>query len=93
MRLESSQVPLAFDRDAESLAVAFHTRLSPLNNLDTAGVQHAVDLCAAPGSWSQVRGAYVALTTAFELQHSVCSCACLQVLSRRLYLPAVQAGR
>lgn len=32
------------------------------------GVQHAVDLCAAPGSWSQV-------------------------LSRRLYLPAVQAGR
>lgn len=33
-----------------------------------SGVQHAVDLCAAPGSWSQV-------------------------LSRRLYLPAVQAGR
>lgn len=32
------------------------------------GVQHVVDLCAAPGSWSQV-------------------------LSRRLYLPAVQAGR
>lgn len=33
-----------------------------------SGVQHAVDLCAAPGSWSQV-------------------------LSRRLYLPALQAGR
>ncbi|KAL0053730.1 hypothetical protein WJX82_010080 [Trebouxia sp. C0006] len=33
-----------------------------------SGVQHAVDLCAAPGSWSQV-------------------------LSRRLYLPAMQAGR
>lgn len=31
------------------------------------GVHHAVDLCAAPGSWSQV-------------------------LSRRLYLPAVRAG-
>lgn len=34
----------------------------------TAGVRHVVDLCAAPGSWSQV-------------------------LSRRLYLPAVAAGR
>jgi tRNA (cytidine32/guanosine34-2'-O)-methyltransferase len=33
-----------------------------------AGVRHVVDLCAAPGSWSQV-------------------------LSRRLYLPAVAAGR
>ncbi|CAL8468650.1 g8190 [Coccomyxa elongata] len=32
------------------------------------GVRHVVDLCAAPGSWSQV-------------------------LSRRLYLPALQAGR
>ncbi|GAB4816957.1 hypothetical protein N2152v2_004003 [Parachlorella kessleri] len=32
------------------------------------GVKHVVDLCAAPGSWSQV-------------------------LSRRLYLPAVQGGR
>lgn len=32
-----------------------------------SGVRHAVDLCAAPGSWSQV-------------------------LSRRLYLPAVRAG-
>jgi tRNA (cytidine32/guanosine34-2'-O)-methyltransferase len=31
------------------------------------GVRHAVDLCAAPGSWSQV-------------------------LSRRLYLPALKAG-
>lgn len=27
---------------------------------DTAGVQHAVDLCAAPGSWSQVREAVAA---------------------------------
>lgn len=32
------------------------------------GVRHVVDLCAAPGSWSQV-------------------------LSRRLYLPALAAGR
>lgn len=34
----------------------------------SAGVHHAVDLCAAPGSWSQV-------------------------LSRRLYLPALRAGK
>lgn len=34
--------------------------LRPLNTADTAGVQHAVDLCAAPGSWSQVREAVAA---------------------------------
>lgn len=58
----------------------------------SAGVQHAVDLCAAPGSWSQVQhiAASQQLTLALLYAQTRVSS---QVLSRRLYLPAMQAGR
>ena len=42
-------------------------KLSPFSLRSPPGVHHVVDLCAAPGSWSQV-------------------------LSRRLYLPALAAN-
>ncbi len=66
-----------------------------------------VDLCAAPGSWSQVSGKRLAILLASSLfgsndQHEVyadaagsrcCGTPRVQVLSRRLYLPAAAAGR
>lgn len=42
------------------VALKEHCKAWPPEQADTAGVQHAVDLCAAPGSWSQVREAVVA---------------------------------
>ena len=69
--------------------------LWPLNTVDTAGVQHAVDLCAAPGSWSQVREAFVASPKhATCVQHTgvtlVFECRCLAGVC--IYLLFKQAG-
>ena len=58
----------------------------------SAGVQHAVDLCAAPGSWSQVQHAAASQQLTFTLLYAQMRVSA-QVLSRRLYLPAMQAGR
>ena len=66
------------------------------------GVQNVVDLCAAPGSWSQVTGDGVLfscrrpapLSTPTPLIIiSQFSALPFQVLSRRLYLPAIREGR
>ena len=45
---------------ADGLSKLVLKRHCHLNKASTAGVQHAVDLCAAPGSWSQVREAVTA---------------------------------